>query len=138
MRSRFAHAAVFIGVFCLFTGYCKWWSSRVETHFRATAGSSRDRGAVMVSGAGDDTFNGIYVGVSVDEGGPCYVKRSPYRCLWPGASCWRLSTESGLLADGYMTDADSPITGEWRVDGACKPAPRVHVLSVALEQHEPD
>lgn len=128
MRRRLIEVAFFVCVFCLFTGYCKWWEARSPTDGRVNAMTPPDYGALVVIEAGDDTYNGVYVPISSHGGAPCYCKSVPDRFLWRDASGWHLSTEIGMPADGYISRSERPVTKTWRVDGACSPAPWVSAL----------
>lgn len=125
MRSRVAHVAVFVCVFCLFLGYCEWWKLRPEVMEEVRAHSPPDASAFVVEGAADETFNGIYIPIELHDCTPCFMKEVPRRFLWRSKDGWHLSTEPMKIADGYRIGPDVPITAEWSADGADEPAPIV-------------
>jgi len=131
MRRRLAQVGVFVCVFALFRGYCEWWRAREQPKPAVNAQSPPDCGAYAVRGAADETFNGIYLPIAAHEGGPCYATEEPRRYLWRSACRWHLSSEPGALADGYMGTLNAPATGQWSIDGAPAPAPRVEEVQVA-------
>ncbi len=131
MRSRVAQFAVFVGVFCLFVGYCRWWNARQDPVTRVNAQSPPDCGAYTVMGAPDETFNGVYVPLVPHDGHPCYGKEAPRRFLWQSETRWHLSTKPGVMADGYMTKVDAPVVGEWVADGSIAPGPTVAKVMIA-------
>lgn len=131
MRSRLAQAVVFVCVFCLVMGYCKWWNARQGPGPRVNAQSPPDCGAYAVMGAPDESFNGVYVPLGAHDGRPCYCKEAPRRFLWRSETGWHLSTEPGMLADGYMCEAGAPPTGEWVADGAAAPGPTIAQVMIA-------
>ncbi len=125
MRSWLAHAAVFICVFGGFWGYCEWWQCHQAPE--ALARSVADVGGYVVTDAGDETYNGVYVRVrSHAPPDAVYFKAElPHRYLWEGPPEWHLSTERAVPADGYVTEPGADVTGTWVVDGAIGPAPTV-------------
>ncbi|GEM_PF-4695907 len=131
MRQAFAHAIVFICVFCLFVVYCRWWNGRDDEPRQYAAGSPPDYGGYAVTGAADGSFDGVYIPLNAIAGFPCYGKEAPPRFLWRDEVGWHLSTEPGVLADGYMTAPGAPIVGAWEADGAADPAPSVVPIVVA-------
>ncbi|MFW5867032.1 MAG: hypothetical protein ACOCX2_04405, partial [Armatimonadota bacterium] len=137
MRSRFAHAAVFIGVFCLFLGYCEWWKSRPEMLPEMNAWAPPHHGAYVVEGAADETFNGVYLPMPSHEEVPCFIKQGPPRFLWRSPSRWHLSTEPAMIADGYMSEIEGSASSEWVPDGAPGPAPSVSRLPEFAESQTP-
>jgi hypothetical protein len=125
MRSRLAHVAVFIGVFCLFYGYCEWWKSRPQAVALANAQTSPGRGVYLVEGAADETFNGAYIPMPPCNGRHYFMKQAPDRFLWRSDTRWHLSTEPGMLADGYMSEMGGSACSRWQMDGSPEPAPSV-------------
>ena len=127
MRSRVAHVAVFVCVFCLFLGYCEWWKSQSgpDVVENVHAYSPPDASAYLVQGAADETFNGVYVPMSSHDGVPCFMKEAPRRFLWRSGNGWHLSTEPLRLADGYRTAPGAPVSTEWIAEGGDEPAPTV-------------
>lgn len=131
MRGRIAQVAVFVGVFCLFRGYCEWWKSRQDPIVEVNAHSPPDCGALAVTGAADETFNGVYVPLAPYRGHPCFGKEAPRRFLWQDKARWHLSTEPGIPADGYVSEAGAALTCRWESDGAVTPGPRVSAIMPA-------
>ncbi|MFO8078891.1 MAG: hypothetical protein R6V07_01175 [Armatimonadota bacterium] len=137
MRSRFAHAAVFIGVFCLFYGYCEWWKSRPQAAALAIAETSPGRGVYLVEGAADETFNGAYIPMAPRNGRRYFMKEAPHRFLWRSRTRWHLSTEPGMIADGYVAEVGGSPCSEWEMDGSPEPAPRVSRIPEFVDEPEP-
>ncbi|MFP4249583.1 MAG: hypothetical protein ACLFU7_07975 [Armatimonadota bacterium] len=137
MRSRFAHVAVFIGVFCLFYGYCEWWKSRPQAVALAIGQTSPGRGAYLVEGAADETFNGAYVPAAQHHGRQYFMKQEPRRFLWRSDTRWHLSTEPGMLADGYMCEPGRSPCAQWQMDGSPEPAPRVSSIPEFVDEPDP-
>ncbi|MGI5816977.1 MAG: hypothetical protein ACOX9R_02650 [Armatimonadota bacterium] len=127
MRSRLAHAAVFIGAFCLFLGYCEWWKDQRGPEVNSQ--SPPDFAALTVAGAADESFNGVYVPIPSHDAMPCFMKEAPRRFLWRSAFRWHLSTELGMISEGYMSEYDAPLTGPWLPDGAPEPCPTIEAPS---------
>jgi hypothetical protein len=131
MRTGVGQVIVFVCVFCLFVGYCKWWNGRQEQSRHFAAVSPPDYGGYAVTGAADSSFNGVYIPLNAFAGFPCYGKEAPPRFLWQDEVGWHLSCQPGVLADGYMTEPGAPVVGSWECDGAADPAPSVVPIMVA-------
>lgn len=124
MRRRCAEATVFVCVFLLFLGYCEWW----KRHSREPAATepvlSEVYAAIIVTDAGDGSFNGVYEPLFQTDG-ICYFKADPDRFLWYDGRQWHLATEASRLADGYMGGENPLGESMWCVDGGPAPAPNV-------------
>ena len=136
MRTRLAQAAVFVTVFCLFLGYCRWWKARSpEAEGEALRNVNFD--AFVVSGAGDGTFNGLYAS-RPREDPYCFIKDDPRRYLWCDAEGWHLTTTPGVPGDGYVMAWQEPTEEAWSADGAPAPAPLLRVVPAPAEATEAD
>lgn len=124
MRRRCAEVAVFVCVFGLFLGYCEWWEHRSCEPAAPVSPHPEIYAAIIVSDAGDDSFNGVYEPLFQADG-TCYFKSDPDRFLWCDGRRWHLGTEPGRLADGYMGVDGSSDRARWCLDGASAPAPEV-------------
>jgi hypothetical protein len=129
MRTWLTHVAVFTGVFVAFFAYCKIWEAFCTQPMEP---GWIPHGCVgfLISGAGDESFDGCYIPVEIN-GIRCWQRDVfPDRYLWFGDNRWHLSREPGVVTGGYVTEQDYPPDGPWKMAGAAEPAPEAKLTSM--------